>query len=85
METVKIKTSDGVIIEMPRTALEYYPHLKHFLLQDNKEMPQTEIQTLSSDTKTEGMQDVAEPSEQISLHKTQQRGRKKKEIEETQQ
>jgi hypothetical protein len=38
---------------MPKTALEHYPHLKHFLLQDSKETPQTETQTPSSDMETE--------------------------------
>jgi hypothetical protein len=85
MEIVKIKTSDGVIIEMPKTALEHYPHLKHFLLQDSTEMRETETQTPSSDTETEETQDVAKPSEQTSPHKTQHRGRKKKGAEETQQ
>jgi len=86
MEMVKIKTSDGVIIEMPKTALEHYPHLKHFLLQDNTETQEIETQTLSSDTETEETQDLMETSsEQTSLHRNQRRGRKKTEDEETQQ
>lgn len=85
METVKIKTSDGVIIEMPKTALEHYPHLKHFLLQDNTETLQTETQTPSSDTETEEISGSADTSEQTSLHRNQRRGRKKTEAEETQQ
>lgn len=85
METVKIKTSDGVIIEMPKTALEYYPHLKPFLLQDNNETLQTETQTLSSDTETEETSGSADTSEQTSLHRNQRRGKKKTETEETQQ
>ena len=85
METVKIKTSDGVIIEMPKTALEYYPHLKHFLLQDNTETLQTETQTLSSDTETEETSGSADASEQTSPHRSLRKGRKKTEDEETQQ
>ena len=84
METVKIKTSDGVIIEMPKTALEHYPHLKHFLLQDNMETPQTETQTPSSDTETKETSGSEELSEQTSPHRSLRRGRKKTETEETQ-
>jgi hypothetical protein len=85
MEMVKIKTGDGVIIEMPKTALEHYPHLKHFLLQDNTEMPQTETQTPSSDTETEEKQGSADTSEQTLLRKNQRTSKKNKDTEETQQ
>jgi hypothetical protein len=84
MEMVKIKTSDGVIIEMPKTALEHYPHLKHFLLQDSTETPQTETQTPSSDMETEETSGSADTSEQTSPHRNLRRGKKKTESEETQ-
>jgi len=84
METVKIKTSDGVIIEMPKTALEHYPHLKHFLLQDSTEMLPPETQTPSSDTETEEASGSADTSEQTSPRRNQRTSKKNKETEETQ-
>jgi hypothetical protein len=86
MEMVKIRTSDGVIVEMPKTALEHYPHLKILLLQDNTETLQTETQTPSSDTETEEKQDMTETSSEQTLPRRNQRTSKKsKDVEETQQ
>jgi hypothetical protein len=77
---VRIKIGN-VVIEMPEKVALQNPYYKALLQQGSKETPQTEAQTPSFDTETEEKQDFVVFSEQILSHKTQQRGRRRKETE----
>jgi len=81
---VKIKIGN-VVVEMPESVALQNPYYKALLQQDSTEMPQTETQTPSSGVETKETSGSVETSEQTSPHRTQQRGRKRKETEETQQ
>jgi hypothetical protein len=77
---VRIKISD-VVIYMPEKVALQNPFYRALLLQGSMEKPQTEVQTPSSDTEIEEKQGSADTSEQTLLHKTQRRGRRRKEAE----
>jgi hypothetical protein len=81
---VRIKIGD-VVVEMPENVALQNPYYKALLQQDSKGMPQTEVQTPSFDTETVEKQDFVVFSEQTLPHRTQQRGRRKKETGEIQQ
>jgi hypothetical protein len=81
---IKIKIG-GVVIDIPERIALQNPFYMALLKQGSTGTPQTEVQTPSSDTETEEKQDFAVFSEQTLPRKTQRRGRKKKETEETQQ
>jgi hypothetical protein len=77
---IKIKINN-VVIEMPENIALQNPYYRVLLQQGSKETPQTETQTPSSDTETREIQDFAVFSERILPHRTQRKGRKKKETE----
>jgi hypothetical protein len=78
---IKIKIG-GVVIDIPERIALQNPFYMALLQQGSTETPQTEVQTPSSDTETEEKQDFAVFSEQTLPHRTQRRGRKRKETEE---
>ena len=81
---VRIKIGN-VVVEMPENVALQNPYYRVLLQQGSKETLQTEVQTPSSDTETAEKQDFAVFSEQTSPHRTQRRGRRKKETGEIQQ
>ncbi len=78
---IKIKLGN-VVIDIPERVALQNQFYKMLLQQGSTEMLQTEVQTPSSDTETEEKQDFVEPFEQTLLHRTQRRGRRRKEAEE---
>ena len=78
---VRIKIGN-VVVEMPEKVALQNPYYKALLQQGSKETPQTEAQTPSFDTETEEKQDFVVFSEQTLPHRTQQRGRRRKDAEE---
>jgi hypothetical protein len=78
---VRIKIGN-VVVEMPENVALQNPYYRALLQQGSKETHQTETQTPSSDTETAEKQDFAVFSEQTLPHRTQQRGRRRKEVEE---
>jgi len=77
---VKIKIS-GVVIYMPERVALQNPFYRALLLQGGTETLQIEVQTPSSDTEIKETTGSAEASEQILLHKTLRKGRRRKEAE----
>jgi len=77
---IRIKVGN-VIIEMPESVALQNPYYKILLQQGSMEMLQTEVQKPSSDAEREEKQDFVETFEQILPHKTQRRGRRRKEAE----
>ncbi len=77
---IKIKIGD-VVIDIPEKVALQNPYYLALLQQGSKETLQTEVQTPSSDTETKETQDFAVFSEQTLPHRTQRRGRRKKEAE----
>jgi hypothetical protein len=77
---VRIKIS-GVVIYMPEKVALQNPFYRALLLQGGTETLQIEVQTLSSDTEIKETTGSAEASEQILLHKTLRKGRRRKEAE----
>jgi hypothetical protein len=77
---VRIKIGN-VVVEMPEKVALQNPYYRALLQQDSTETPQTEVQTLSSDMETKETRDFAVFSEQTLPHKTQRRGRRRKEVE----
>ena len=78
---IRIKVGN-VIIEMPESVALQNPFYRALLLQGGTETLQIEVQTLSSDTEIKETTGSAEASEQILLHKTLRKGRRRKEAEE---
>jgi len=78
---IRIKV-DNVVIEMPESVALQNPYYRILLQQGSMEMLQPEVQTPSSDTEKEEKQDSVGISKQTLPHKIQQRGRRKKEVEE---
>jgi hypothetical protein len=77
---VRIKISD-VVIYMPEKVALQNPFYRALLLQGGTETLQIEVQTLSSDTEIKETTGSVEASEQILLHKTLRKGRRRKEAE----
>ncbi len=75
---IKIKLGN-VVVDIPERVALQNPFYKMLLQQGSTETLQTEVQTPSFDTETEEKQDFVEPSEHTLLHRTQRRGRKRKE------
>jgi hypothetical protein len=66
---------------MPEKVALQNPYYRVLLQRGSTETPQTEVQTPSSDTETKETRDFVVFSEQTLPHRTQRRGRKRREVE----
>ena len=76
---VRIKI-ENVVVELPERVALRNPFYRILLQQDSKKTLQTKVQTPSSDTELKETKGSAELSEPVLPHKTQRRGRRKKEV-----